>query len=62
MVQEVHNIIMEKDFKVCPVCGYEDGFHSMFEREDERGGLSWKFICPDCHNIFDIGLKANIPN
>ena len=60
MTNEAQKITMEKKFKICPVCGYEDGFHSMFERMGNGGELSWKLICPDCHSIFDIGLKAKI--
>jgi hypothetical protein len=30
MDYEVKNVKMDAEFKVCPTCGYEDGFHSMF--------------------------------
>jgi hypothetical protein len=43
-------------FKVCPQCGYKDGFHNMFREEGEE--TKWYFICPDCRGVFDIGYIA----
>ncbi len=60
MTIEVNKIKLEKEFRVCPNCGYEDGFHSMFERIEDGEDFSWKLICPNCHKIFDIGLKTRI--
>lgn len=50
---------MENEFKICPSCGYEDGFHTMLKKEGDVMRLL--FICPSCQNIFDIGqtLKDN---
>lgn len=56
MDDEVKAISMGEEFRVCPACGYEDGFHSMFRKEGEV--IQWLFICPSCHKIFDIGLTA----
>ena len=54
MDYEVKKMDMGKEFKVCTVCKYEDGFHSVFKKE---GGVTkWLLICPSCHNVFDIGL------
>jgi hypothetical protein len=58
MIIEVNKIKIEKEFRICPNCGYEDGFHSMFERTDDREEFLWKLICPNCHKIFDVDLKA----
>ena len=56
MDYEIKDVVMEDEFKVCPSCGYEDGFHSMFRKE---GGVTkWLFICPSCHDIFNIGFKV----
>lgn len=56
MSYEIKKMKMEDEFKVCPSCGYRDGFHSMFKRE---GGVTkWFFICPSCHEVFDIGLTV----
>ena len=60
MAAEINHIKVEKDFKICPVCGYELGFHSVFERVDDSNELTWTLICPSCKNTFDIGLKVSI--
>ncbi len=49
----ITTVTMTDEFKVCPACGYEDGFHSMFKRD--KGVIKWLFICPACHQVFDIG-------
>ncbi|WP_419176561.1 hypothetical protein [Desulfosediminicola sp.] len=56
MRNKVIKIEFEDQFRTCPTCGYRDGFHSMFQREAEL--IKWLFICPACHDIFDIGLTA----
>jgi hypothetical protein len=56
MDYEIKNVEMEDEFKVCPSCGYEDGFHSMFRKEGVI--TKWLFICPSCHDIFNIGLTV----
>jgi len=56
MNYEIQKRSFEDEFKVCPSCGYEDGFHSMFRKEADT--TRWLFICPNCHRIFDIGLTV----
>lgn len=56
MNDEVKIIKMEDELRICPTCGYKDGFHSMFRKEGQV--IRWLFICPSCHNIFDIGMTA----
>jgi len=56
MDYEVKKIEMEDEFKVCPECGYQDGFHSMFRNNGDL--VHWYFICPNCHSVFDPGLTA----
>jgi hypothetical protein len=56
MVYEIQRVEMANEFKVCPVCGYKDGFHSMFKKEDAI--TKWLFICPSCHEVFDIGFNV----
>ena len=60
MAYDVNRVKVDEVFKVCPNCGYEDGFHSMFERSEDSGDFSWKLICPSCHKIFDIGLRVHV--
>lgn len=55
MTEKVHTIVLEDEFRVCPVCGYSDGFHTMLQKDKIREVVRWLFICPSCHEIFDIG-------
>jgi predicted RNA-binding Zn-ribbon protein involved in translation (DUF1610 family) len=56
MEERVQRVEVQGEFRVCPDCGYRDGFHSMFRADGEV--VRWLFICPDCHRIFDIGYTA----
>jgi hypothetical protein len=53
MNYEINAVEMQGQFKICPSCGYKDGFHSMFKKDGEI--TRWLFICPACHEVFDIG-------
>ncbi len=56
MDYKINDVKMEEEFKICPSCGYTDGFHSMFKKEEDI--TKWLLICPSCHNVFDIGLTT----
>jgi transposase-like protein len=56
MDYEITEVKIEDEFKVCPSCGYKDGFHSMFKKES--GITKWLFICPSCHKVFNIGFNV----
>jgi transposase len=58
MTYTIHQVQLEDEFKTCPQCGYRDGFHSMLQRHGEE--IRWLFICPSCHEVFDIGHKLKI--
>ena len=58
MEDEIINIKIEDEFKVCPKCGYKDGFHSMFKKD--KGITKWLFICPSCHSIFDVDYTVRL--
>ena len=60
MAEEFEKVQIDNEFKICPNCGYEDGFHSMFIRVKGSNNLFWRFICPSCHKVYDIGLTASI--
>jgi uncharacterized C2H2 Zn-finger protein len=53
MAYKIHRVALEEEFKSCPLCNYQDGFHSMLQRDGEE--IRWLFICPSCHEVFDIG-------
>lgn len=55
---------MERDIKklelagtvdTCPVCGYEDGFHTSFQVLEPN--IYIILICPHCHSKFDPGWE-----
>ena len=52
----IHEVPLGNEFKVCPMCGYKDGFHSAFKKVDDT--IKWLFICPSCHAVFDVGLTV----
>lgn len=56
MEYKINKVDVSDEFKVCPLCGYKDGFHSMFKKEGDS--VRWLFICPSCHEVFDIGYTA----
>jgi len=56
MGYEINQLEMDDEFKICPSCGYEDGFHTMLKKEENV--VRWLFICPACHRVFDIGLTT----
>ena len=56
----INQLELGQVFKVCPQCGYQDGFHSMFEGMVDTDRAKWMFICPSCHSVFDIGLKVSL--
>jgi len=53
--EEIVKIELGEEFRICPKCGYELGFHSSFQRA-ERG--YWiVLICPECGARYDVGWK-----
>lgn len=53
MENKIKTVSFDSEFRICPDCGYTDGFHTMLKQEGAT--LKWLFICPSCHQIFDIG-------
>ncbi len=56
MDEKIHKITVTDEFKICPLCGYKDGFHSAFKKEQET--TKWLFVCPSCHAVFDVGYSV----
>ena len=54
--RQIRTVELEKEFAVCPGCGYDKGFHNMFRKAVENGHLKWFLICPQCGATYDIGL------
>jgi transcription elongation factor Elf1 len=53
--KEIKKIKLEEEFKVCPACGYELGFHCSFLRAENEYRII--LICPDCGARYDVGWK-----
>jgi len=56
MTDTITPIPFDRDLRICPACGYRDGFHTMLRKN--KGRLLWLFICPACHGIFDAGVET----
>lgn len=54
MLYEIKKVQVVEEFKVCPTCGYRDGFHSMFKCLE--GKVRTFYICPSCHDVFDLNF------
>lgn len=42
-----------EEFRICPGCGYERGFHVFFKRV--KGKIKIGLICPNCGRSYDLG-------
>jgi len=42
------------DLYACPACGYTDGFHVAFVREEQGDSLRLELICPRCSARFNL--------
>lgn len=55
--EDIKKAELGEEFRVCPACGYELGFHSSFQRSEE----SYKIIliCPNCGARYDVGWRLD---
>lgn len=69
-IGEITTIKMENEFRVCPACGYELGFHTSFVNIHADKPVPFKsttdvyriiLICPECGARYDIGWKVPFP-
>lgn len=52
-VGEIIRVDVGGEFRVCPACGYERGFHISFRTTE--AGLGVVLICPNCGARYDVG-------
>jgi hypothetical protein len=45
------------DFTLCPQCGYDGGFHTIFYGLKSEDPAKWILMCPSCKAKYDIGLR-----
>jgi hypothetical protein len=67
-LREVKNIKIEDEFRVCPACGYELGFHTSFLKVRAVKALTVKstrdaymviLLCPECGARYDVGWRVS---
>ena len=56
--EEIQDIKNVNEFRVCPSCGYEMGFHVSFLKNEESGNFKIVLICPNCGARFDVGWNS----
>jgi hypothetical protein len=53
---EVREMDVADEFRICPGCEYQRGFHVSFVKPAEKtDALRLVLICPGCGDRFDIG-------
>lgn len=52
---EIDKVELDTEFRICPKCGYELGFHCSFYRDE--GGYRIILICPNCGARYDAGWR-----
>jgi transcription elongation factor Elf1 len=55
--EKIKDVKLEKEFRVCPSCGYEMGFHISFLRNKNTKDYKIVVLCPNCGARFDIGWE-----
>jgi hypothetical protein len=59
---------VDEEFRVCPACGYDYGFHTSFLRADAGKNSPVKstrevyrviLICPECGARYDVGWRVS---
>ena len=51
----IRTVGVEQEFRVCPSCEYQQGFHVSFIPDAESKLLRLVLICPSCGARYDIG-------
>ena len=55
--KEISPVKIEEEFRICPACGYESGFHLSFIPEEGGADLRLVLICPQCGARFEGDRK-----
>ena len=69
VLHEIKNIKIDDEFRVCPECGYEFGFHTTFLKlnagenppaiKSTREVYRVILLCPECGARYDIGWRVS---
>ncbi len=55
--EEIEVLEIKGEFTICPQCGYDGGFHSIFPDYNLSERSKWILMCPSCKAKYDIGLR-----
>jgi hypothetical protein len=58
---EATQVDIPAQLRMCPDCGYQNGFHVAFRRVEPSNGertVAVQLICPSCSALLDIGLRV----
>jgi hypothetical protein len=68
VLSEIKIIKIEDELRVCPVCGYELGFHTSFLKlnagkdspvKSTREVYQVILLCPECGARYDVGWRVS---
>jgi uncharacterized protein with PIN domain len=68
VLSEIKNIKIEDEFRICPACGYELGFHTSFLKLNASKDFPVKstrevyqviLLCPECGARYDVGWRVS---
>ena len=68
VLSEIKNIKIEDEFRICPACGYELGFHTSFLKLNAGKDFPVKstrevyqviLLCPECGARYDVGWRVS---
>lgn len=57
--KEVQPTILEEEFRICPACGANRGFHISFVRK-ENEIINIVLICPECGKRYSVDWNIEI--
>ena len=57
-VLKVEPVEVKDEFRVCPECGYERGFHVSFVRKPGAETFGLILICTGCGGRYDVGKSV----
>ncbi|MGA2913435.1 MAG: hypothetical protein ABSE07_07960 [Methanoregula sp.] len=68
VLREIEIYKIDEEFRVCPACGYDYGFHTSFLKVDAskkspvrstREVFKVILICPECGARYDVGWRVS---
>jgi hypothetical protein len=58
--EKIKKIAPQGEFRICPTCGYELGFHISFVQDNNEKKFNIILICPNCGARFNVGWKLSL--